>query len=180
LEDIFQLYLPIAEMRISMPLLVLVGLFVGTLAGMLGLGGGLIAVPLLTALQIPPSIAVATATNQMTAASFSGYLAYARRGRVDYKLGSFLIIGGLLGSYFGIMIFRKLTEIGKIDLFISLSFMIFLGITASRLRILQFSLTAKSKEYPGQNQNRLYYAEYLCHCVPISLARNEKSVFYPR
>lgn len=130
MEDLLQLYLPIAEMRINVLLLIAVGLFVGTLAGMLGLGGGLISVPLLTALQVPPSIAVATATNQMTAASFSGYLAYSRRGRVDYKLGALLILGGLFGSYCGILIFNALTEIGKIDTFISLSFSLLLTSTA--------------------------------------------------
>lgn len=130
MEDLLQLYLPIAEIRINALLLVAVGLFVGTLAGMLGLGGGLISVPLLTALQIPPSVAVATVTNQMTAASFSGYLAYSRRGRVDYKLGFLLTIGGLLGSYCGIIIFKALTKIGQIDAFISLSFASLLGSTA--------------------------------------------------
>jgi uncharacterized membrane protein YfcA len=129
LEDILYLYLPIAEIRINLLLLVGIGLFVGTLAGMFGLGGGIIAVPLLSALQIPPSIAVATATNQMTAASFSGYLAYARRGCVDYKLGAFLIIGGIIGSSLGMLLLKRLIEIGRADFFISLSFMIFLTIT---------------------------------------------------
>jgi uncharacterized membrane protein YfcA len=129
LEDILYLYLPIAEIRINLLLLIGIGLFVGTLAGMFGLGGGIIAVPLLAALQIPPSVAVATATNQMTAASFSGYLAYARRGCVDYKLGAFLILGGIIGSSLGMMILKRLIELGRADSFISLSFMIFLTVT---------------------------------------------------
>ena len=48
------------------------GAAVGFLSGMFGVGGGFLITPLLIFYGIPPSIAVASATTQITGASVSG------------------------------------------------------------------------------------------------------------
>lgn len=123
----FQIYLPIAEVNINVLILVVLGISIGMLAGIFGLGGGVFIVPILIAIGIPSEVAVAISTNQMTASSFSGYLAYSRRGRVDYKLGSLMLVGGVFGTILGVKIFDYLRIIGYIDIFISIGFFILLA-----------------------------------------------------
>jgi len=130
MEQIFSLlnvYLPIADVTVNLLAIVMVGIVTGLLAGMFGLGGGLIIVPVLTFLGIDYSIASASSTNQMTASSLSGYLAYARRKRVDYKLGLIMLLGGLIGSTMGIRLFHYLTDVGMLDFVVALCFAAVLG-----------------------------------------------------
>ena len=61
--------------------------------------------PMLAFMGIDYPVAAASSTNQMTASSISGFMAYARRKRVDYKLGLIMLIGGIAGSIFGVKLF---------------------------------------------------------------------------
>jgi uncharacterized protein len=100
---------------------------VGFLSGMFGVGGGFLMTPLLIFSGVPPAIAVATEANQITAASVSGAVAHWRRGGVDFKMGFVLIFGGVIGTYFGAMLFTYLRSTGQVDLLISISYVVFLG-----------------------------------------------------
>ncbi len=122
-----QIYLPIAEIPVNVILILFFGLLTGFLAGMFGIGGGFLATPLLMFIGIPPAVAVATSTNQIIASSVSGVLAHLKKGSVDIRMGIFLVIGGFIGSTFGVSIFRVLQETGKIDIVISAVYVIFLG-----------------------------------------------------
>ena len=53
------IYLPIAEVYINVPLLLLISATVGLLTGLLGIGGGFLMTPILIFLGIPPVYAVA-------------------------------------------------------------------------------------------------------------------------
>jgi uncharacterized membrane protein YfcA len=68
---LFEIYLPIADIKVDLIVLAFIGMTTGILSGIFGLGGGLIAVPFLTIIGVPPQISVATATNQMTAGTLS-------------------------------------------------------------------------------------------------------------
>ncbi len=125
------LYLPVANMSINFLILITIGLAVGFISGMLGIGGGLITVPILTFIGIPTHVAVISSTNQSTATSFSSYLAHARKNRVDYKLFFILLLGGILGVVFATQLFYYLSKIGQANLFISLSFLLVLSITGT-------------------------------------------------
>jgi uncharacterized protein len=127
IADIFSLYLPIAEIRVNILILIAVGVGIGFLSGMFGIGGGIILIPALLFIGVPTALAVSTVTNVMTASSFSGYLVYAKRNRVDYKLGILLLIGGTFGSVLGVYLFDVLSDSGKLDLFISMAFIIMLS-----------------------------------------------------
>jgi uncharacterized membrane protein YfcA len=76
---------------------------------------------------IPPAIAVSTSTNQIISASISGLLAQLRKGGVDIKMGAVLVVGGFIGSTFGISIFKILQKSGDIDLVIPIIYVLFLG-----------------------------------------------------
>ncbi|MCB2082400.1 MAG: sulfite exporter TauE/SafE family protein, partial [Rickettsiales bacterium] len=96
------IYLPIAELPLDVFLLLALGMLGGILAGMFGIGGGFLLTPLLIFLGVPPTVAVASSTNQIIASSVSGFLAHWRRQNVDIKMGLFLLIGGLIGSSVGV------------------------------------------------------------------------------
>ncbi|MFN3661215.1 sulfite exporter TauE/SafE family protein [Yoonia sp.] len=121
------IYLPIAEVSVNAFLLLGLGGMVGVLSGMFGVGGGFLITPLLFFIGIPPAVAVATSTNQIVAASISGVLAHFKRKTVDLVMGGVLLVGGLIGSAIGIVIFNYLRAQGQVDLLVQLCYVIFLG-----------------------------------------------------
>jgi uncharacterized membrane protein YfcA len=123
-----QIYLPIAEVSVNAFLLLGLGGIVGILSGMFGVGGGFLMTPLLFFIGIPPAVAVATEANQIVASSFSGVLAHFKRKTVDLRMGTVLLIGGLVGAGFGVMVFNYLKAQGQVDLLVKLCYVIFLGI----------------------------------------------------
>ncbi len=116
-----QLYLPIAEVSVNAFLILGLGGIVGFLSGMFGVGGGFLITPLLFFIGVPPAVAVATGANQVVASSVSGVLAQLKRKAVDMPMGAVLTMGGFLGSGSGVWVFRKMTALGRIDLFVQLS-----------------------------------------------------------
>ena len=130
-----QIYLPIAEVSVNAFVLLGLGGIVGILSGMFGVGGGFLMTPLLFFIGIPPAVAVATEANQIVASSFSGALAHLKRKTVDLKMGSILLIGGLLGAGIGIFIFNYLKSLGQVDLLVKLCYVTFLGIIGSLMFI---------------------------------------------
>ncbi|WJY21942.1 sulfite exporter TauE/SafE family protein [Fontisubflavum oceani] len=123
-----QIYLPIAEVSVNAFLLLGLGGMVGILSGMFGVGGGFLMTPLLFFIGIPPAVAVATEANQIVASSFSGVLAHLRRKTVDLKMGTVLLIGGLVGAAAGVQVFAILTALGQVDLLVRLCYVVFLGL----------------------------------------------------
>ena len=121
------IYLPIAEMNINILLIVLIGMVVGGLSGLFGVGGGFLMTPLLIFLGIPPVVAVGTEAPHVLASSVSGVIAHWRRRNVDFKMGFFLLIGGVVGSTVGVNLFKILRIFGQIDIVIQILFLIFLG-----------------------------------------------------
>ena len=121
------IYLPIAGQSVNALLIVVLGGLVGLLSGMFGVGGGFLTTPLLIFYGIPPTVAVASATTQITGASVSGVFAHMRRGGVDLKMGGVMIVGGGVGSLVGALLFRLLQASGQIDLVIGFLYVILLG-----------------------------------------------------
>ena len=130
-----QIYLPIAEMSVNIFVLLGLGGGVGMLSGIFGVGGGFLMTPLLFFMGIPSAVAVATEANQIVASSVSGVLAHWRRGNVDVKMGGVLLVGGVLGSSFGVWLFSVLRELGQIDLVIKLSYVVFLSIIGALMLV---------------------------------------------
>ncbi len=132
-------------------ILLAMGAAVGFLSGMFGVGGGFLITPLLIFYNIPPAVAVATGANQVIASSFSGALAHMRRGTLDFKLGTVLLAGGIVGSSVGVYIFAILREVGQLDLIISLMYVGFLGVVGGLMLIESVRALRKAKH--GQSAN---------------------------
>jgi len=123
-----QIYLPVAEMSVNLFLILGMGGAVGFLSGLFGVGGGFLMTPLLMFTGVSPAVAVATGANQIVAASVSGVFAHWRRGNVDFKMGTVLLAGGVVGSALGVWLFTLLRGIGQLDLVIQLSYVVFLTV----------------------------------------------------
>lgn len=121
------IYLPIAEVSVNALGLLLIGGMVGLLSGLFGVGGGFILTPLLFFIGIPPTVAVASAANQIAGSSFSAFLAHMRRKTVDFRMGSVLLFGGLVGSFLGVRAFEILRSKGQFELVVSLLYVVMLG-----------------------------------------------------
>jgi len=128
-------YLPIAEMSANIFLFLGMGGAVGFLSGVFGVGGGFLMTPLLIFSGVPPAIAVGTEAPQIVASSVSGALSQWRRGNVDVKMGVVLLIGGVMGAAVGVQVVKVLREVGQIDMFISISYVTFLGIVGGLMLI---------------------------------------------
>ena len=139
------IYLPIAEMSVNVLVLLAMGAAVGFLSGMFGVGGGFLITPLLIFYNIPPAIAVATGANQVIASSFSGALAHLKRGTLDFKLGTVLLAGGIVGSTIGIYIFAWLRSLGQLDLIISLTYVVFLGTVGGMMLVESVNAIRRSR-----------------------------------
>ena len=121
------IYLPIAEVFINVPLLLLISATVGFLTGLLGIGGGFLMTPILIFLGIPPVYAVANGANNILAASVSGSLAHYFKNQIDVKMGILILIGGLMGAILGVEIFTYFIKEGSINNLISISYFILLS-----------------------------------------------------
>ena len=102
------IYLPIAGNSINMVLLLGLGGAVGFLSGLFGVGGGFLMTPLLIMAGIPSTVAAASDSNQIVAASTSATFAHYRMGNVDFKMGIFLLVGGVVGGTIGVQFIKIL------------------------------------------------------------------------
>lgn len=125
------IYLPIANLAVNGLVIVLLGAMTGILSGIFGVGGGFLTTPLLIFYGIPPTVAAASAATQVTGASVSGVLAHNRRNGVDYRMGSVLVAGGMVGAVIGAGLFNLLTAIGQIDTVINILYVLLLGTIGS-------------------------------------------------
>jgi uncharacterized protein len=121
------IYLPIAEMSVNVAVFLGMGGAVGFLSGMFGVGGGFLLTPLLIFMGVPSAVAVGTGSMQILASSVAGGIAQYRRKNVDVKMGLVLVGGGVVGAVIGVSLVRVLRQIGQFDLFVSLSYVLFLG-----------------------------------------------------
>lgn len=140
-----QVYLPVAEISVNLLVMLGLGAAVGFLSGMFGVGGGFLLTPLLMFSGIPPAIAVATGANQIVASSVSGALVQWRRGNIDFRMGLVLTVGGVVGALAGVRLVGLLSKAGQADLFISLSYVTFLGVIGSLMLIESVRAIARAR-----------------------------------
>jgi uncharacterized protein len=147
-------YLPIAEMPVSIPLFLALGVIVGILSGLFGIGGGFLLTPLMIFLGIPPAVAVGTSAAQIVATSVSGATAQYQRGNVDVRMGLVLLAGGVVGTGIGVETVRLLRRAGVFDVAVSLSYVTFLGAVGVLMMIESVSTWRESRRIGGGARRR--------------------------
>jgi uncharacterized membrane protein YfcA len=170
------IYLPIAELSVNIFIILGMGAAVGFLSGMFGVGGGFLITPLLIFYNIPPVVAVATGANQVVASSISGAITHFRRGTLDVKLGTVLLVGGLSGATVGIWIFSLLRRLGQLDLFISLLYVIFLG-TVGGLMLLEsvYAMRRAARNEPAAPRRPGHH--HWVHRLPLKMRFKKSKIF---
>jgi len=139
------LYLPVALTSINILLPIGLGLIVGLLSGLFGVGGGFLMTPLLIMLGIPSTVAAATDSNQIVAASTSGTYAHWKVGNVDFKMGFYLLVGGFIGGLVGVEAIKILRAMGNADFVIKITYVLMLGIVGAYMFIESLSSMRKKK-----------------------------------
>ena len=81
--------------------LILVGIFIGTMSGFFGIGGGMILVPILLALGFDTKDAIGISIIQMVFSSIYGSFLNYRRGSLIIGEGIFVGVGGFVGGFVG-------------------------------------------------------------------------------
>lgn len=143
-----QLYLPIARHTIDIFWLLSLGGGVGFFSGLFGVGGGFLMTPLLIMIGIPPTVAAASDSNQIVAATASGSFAHYRMGNVDVKMGVLLLIGAFAGGSIGVEIIKILRHLGSAAFFIEVTYVVMLGIVGSYMF---FESLQSLRKQPGEN-----------------------------
>ncbi len=145
----WSLYLPTVGHSINIFLLLGFGVAVGFLSGLTGVGGGFLMTPILIMAGIPPTIAAASDSNQIVAATTSGSYAHYRLGNVDVKMGLILLIGGFFGGTLGVQIIRILRVMGGADFFIKITYVVMLSMVGSYMLV--ESLRARKRDTSRDN-----------------------------
>ena len=170
------IYLPIAEININIFLIVFIGMLVGALSGLFGVGGGFLMTPLLIFLGIPPVVAVGSEAPHVLASSVSGVIAHWRKKNVDFKMGFFLLSGGLVGSTVGVNLFKLLKTYGQIDIVIQFLFVIFLGFLGMSMAFESAKTTIKNYRTTSAIRTKLHQHSWI-HGLPFKL-RFHRSKLY--
>jgi hypothetical protein len=171
-----EIYLPIAEQSMNVFILLALGGAAGLLAGMFGVGGGFLATPLLIFVGIPPAVAVASQANQVVANSISSLQVQWRRGNVDLRMGLVLLLGGMVGSSFGVTLFTYLKRIGQIDFVIAVLYVVMLSAIGALMLAEALRTWFKAKRNPTGPRGKLH-THYLVHRLPWKM-RFYKSKLY--
>ena len=174
-ENLMYIYLPIAEQPIHSLAILGVGAFLGLIMGLVGVGGGFLLTPIMMFLGIPPPVAVASVANQLVAPSVSGVLSHWKRSNVDFKMGTVLLLGGIVGSSIGVLLFNFLGKIGQLDLVIKSSYVIFLTLIGSLMFLESLRLILRTRK--GKiSRGKLHQHNWL-HGLPFKM-RFRKSKLY--
>ena len=123
-----EFFLPVAQVQISILIILLLSFIIGFISGLFGIGGGFLMTPVLIFLGIPPAFAVANEANNILGTSVSGSTTHYLKGTLDYKMGLMIVVGGAVGTILGIITFSYFKDIGKINIVISLAYMYILAI----------------------------------------------------
>jgi uncharacterized membrane protein YfcA len=171
-----EIYLPIAGQSINVFVLLGLGGIAGLLAGMFGVGGGFLATPMLIFVGIPPTVAVASQANQVIANSVSSLQVQWRRGNVDLRMGLVLLLGGIVGSSAGVVLFTYLKLIGQIDFVIAVLYVVMLSTIGGLMTFESLRTYFRQRRHPEAPRGKLHQ-HYLVHRLPWKM-RFYKSKLY--
>lgn len=98
------------EYYINVPLGLAFAFVAGVASGLLGIGGGIVKVPLLNvALGVPMIITVATSMFMIIFTSLTGTFEHSMLGQVNWMIGGVMIIGAIIGAQIGCRLALKIS-----------------------------------------------------------------------
>jgi len=124
--DMFNVYLPIAEMPFNGLILVAIGFSVGVLGGFFGVGGAWVVTPALNIFGFPMAYAIGTDLAHIFGKSIVATAKHRKMGNVDMKLGLLSIVGSVIGVEAGAQSVMWLTRIGLAGPVVRYTYMVLL------------------------------------------------------
>lgn len=110
------LSLVVAGQAVYLPAAAAMGVGVGVVAGMFGVGGGFLLVPLLhVILGVPLPAAVGVALCQIIATGLGTHLRYRKLGHAESRFDFTLLGGSLLGVHAGARLLDSLADLGAVE-----------------------------------------------------------------
>jgi len=98
-------YHTVVDHELSVPMLIVLGLVIGVLTGLLGIGGGVVLLPILIYwVGQDPKQAAGTSLVMVLIASFVGVVHKGLTGHISLSLWLVMMVGGLIGTRLGTMI----------------------------------------------------------------------------
>jgi uncharacterized membrane protein YfcA len=104
-------FFPVADVRVSLWILLVVGLATGYLAGTIGVGGFIGVPALIYVFGVPTAVAAGTELYLAMFMGAFGALTYAYQGYVDIRLTMLLYLGSLIGLYIGVYGTKVVNEV---------------------------------------------------------------------
>jgi len=168
-------YLPIAQVQISITVVILLSFGIGVLSGIFGIGGGFLMTPILIFLGIPATYAVANVANNILGISVSGATTHWYKKTLDYKMGFMIVIGGLAGAIVGMQIFQYLRETGNINTIIALAYVYLLAIIGTLIFVEGVrEVSAFKKKILVKKK---LHNHYWIHGLPFRIRFNKSKVY---
>jgi uncharacterized membrane protein YfcA len=124
--DIFNIYLPIAGIKFSILVLIIIGFCVGTLGGFFGVGGAWIVTPALNIFGFNMPFAIGTDLAHIFGKSIIATRKHGKMGNVDWRLGGFSIVGSIIGIEIGKRFVLALEKSGNVGPVVRWVYMLFL------------------------------------------------------
>lgn len=149
--DIFNIYLPVAEIQFNVILLFVIGFCVGVLGGFFGVGGGWIVTPALNIFGFPMDYAIGTDITHIFGKSIVATKIHSGMGNVDWKLGIFSIIFSVIGVEAGaqLIMYLKFTFGAEgLDIIIRWTYIALLFILGGLMLWDYYSNLAKKEKVP--------------------------------
>ena len=125
------MFFPISDVIVSPLLLAGIGFLVGILGGFFGVGGGFIAGPMMFWSGVPMNFVIGTDLAHMTGKSIVAAKRHRALGHVDIKLGSFMVVGTIIGVEIGARIIEALEASGNIEIVIGSIYVVILLIISA-------------------------------------------------
>lgn len=154
------IYFPVADVKVSLWPLLIVGLLTGYLAGTIGVGGFIGVPAMIYVFGIPTAVAAGTELFMAMFMGAFGAVNYAMEGFVDIRLIVLLYLGSLLGIFIGTYGTKVVNEViirlvtGIIILLCVVSRAIAIPIYLSQLQILDI---AQPSSFPALNAISKYF-----------------------
>jgi hypothetical protein len=132
-----------SRVTISLWLLIGIGIFIGILAGFIGVGGGFIMVPsLIYLIGLPSFMAVGTDLFQIIFSAAFGSVRHTMSGNVIIFAAFIMILGSSIGTQFGAIATRYIRGIAMRYVLASTILVAFLGSTLELINLLSESATS--------------------------------------
>ncbi|MCP4448850.1 MAG: sulfite exporter TauE/SafE family protein [Myxococcales bacterium] len=108
--------LSVGGVEVGIVWLAALGCSVGLIAGMFGVGGGFLLIPLLhMVLNVPLAIAIGSGLCQTIATALGSLLRYRKLGHAETRLDLLLIGGSIPGVVLGTMLLETLSDMGSVN-----------------------------------------------------------------